>query len=350
MKPVISIVVPVYKTEKFITQCLNSLINQTLKEIEIIVVNDGSPDGAGEICEKFSKKDERVKVYHQKNLGGCVAMWNGAHYARASYIMYLDGDDWIDLNTCEIAYDAITQSGSDVVFWTYIKEYSNGTSRKVTPIFKSFRLFRNEDIDFLKRRFFGLIDEELRNTSETDAISSCWGKLYKRELILNDQWCMIDVNGNHNFDALINIRLFKNVKKAVFLYEFFNHYRQYNSNSATKTHELNLLNKYLVFFENIQLFINENNLDNSYQVALNNRIALSVINNALSVTNPQLKRTTPERINQLKKVLNHDTYVAALNKLNVKFLPLHWRLYFMLGRRKKVVLLYILTLLIRKLR
>lgn len=350
LQPKVSIVVPVYKTEAFISQCLESLIHQTLKEIEIIVVNDGSPDKAREICNDFAKMDTRIKVYHQKNQGGCVAMWNGANYATADFLMYLDGDDWVEHSTCEVAYNSMIQHKADVVFWSYNKEFPNGVSKTIAPIFKTDRFFSGDDLVALKRRFIGLTGAELNNPTQTDAISSCWGKLYRRTLIINDPFCMVDKNGNHNFDTLINIRLFKDVKRAFYLNEFLNHYRQYNVNSATKTHQLSLLDKYLVLFENIQSFINDNNLDTSFHKALQNRIALSVINNALSVSSPFVKLGIFSRLTQLKKVLTHKKYQIALAQLEVKHLPIYWKAYFFLGRKKIVAPLYMVTLLIRKIR
>ncbi len=350
LKPKISIVVPVYKTEAFIGQCVESLINQSFKEIEIILVNDGSPDNAGKICEKFAEKDSRVKVYHQQNQGGCVAMWNGANYATAPFLMYLDGDDWLEKEACEKAYNSMVSTNADVVFWSYIKEYPNGKSKKPITIFNNKKVFIGQQLTSLKRRFIGLSNKELRNPTLTDALSSCWAKLYRRELILNDKWCMVDKNGNHSFDSLINIRLFKEVKKAVYLPAYLNHYRQYNPNSATKTHKLLLLDKYLVLFENIESFIKENNLDLSFSTALNNRIALSVINNALSITSPHLEMHISNRIKQLKKVLNNAKYATAIKQLNLKYLPLHWKIYFLLSKKKSVISVYLLTLLIRKIR
>lgn len=347
--PKITVVIPVFKTEAFIQECLESVLNQSLKDIEIIAVNDGSPDDAGKICDEYAKKDNRIKVIHQKNMGGCVAMKKGVHLAKGEYVMFLDGDDWLNLDTCSLAYKAAKEHGADIIFWSFIKEYPN-KSLKSSSVFSSDMIFRGRELLWLQRRLIGLVGEELKQPTTTDTMSSGWGKLFKRELIQNDEESIIDRNGNHNFDSLINIRLFSRAKVAVYLHQFFNHYRQFNPNSATKTHKLNLAGKYLIMFENIQLFINENELDGEFQIALNNRIALSLINNSLNVTSPRQIGSFEEKIKHLGEILHHKTYHSALSDLKTKFLPLHWKIFFLFCKWKFSYGVYFLALIMQKLR
>lgn len=97
----ISIIVPVYNTEKFLEKCLNSLINQTLKDIEIICINDGSTDKSLQILEKFANKDKRIQIINQTNSGLSVARNIGIKKAKGEYIGFVDSDDWVDLNFFE---------------------------------------------------------------------------------------------------------------------------------------------------------------------------------------------------------------------------------------------------------
>lgn len=100
----ISIIVPVYNTEKFLEKCLNSLINQTLKDIEIICINDGSTDKSLQILEKFANKDKRIQIINQTNSGLSVARNIGIKKAKGEYIGFVDSDDWVDLNFFEQLY------------------------------------------------------------------------------------------------------------------------------------------------------------------------------------------------------------------------------------------------------
>lgn len=95
--PKISVVIPVYNTKKYLKNCLDSVLNQGYENIEIILINDGSTDGSKEICEKYSDKDKRIKVFHQKNLGASVARNKGIYNATGEYLMFLDSDDfWVE--------------------------------------------------------------------------------------------------------------------------------------------------------------------------------------------------------------------------------------------------------------
>lgn len=115
MAPKISVIVPVYKCEAFLEEMLGSLIKQTLREIEIILVDDGSPDKSGEICDKVAKKDNRIIVIHQKNQGAGIARNAGLEKATGEYIGFCDSDDWVDLEMYEKMYEQARTNNADIV-------------------------------------------------------------------------------------------------------------------------------------------------------------------------------------------------------------------------------------------
>lgn len=112
--PLISVIVPVYNVEKFLAECLHSVINQTYANLEIILVDDGSKDSSGKICDDYVEKDSRVKVIHQENAGLSAARNAGVEIASGQYIMFVDSDDLIDLDTLQILYDVIIETESDI--------------------------------------------------------------------------------------------------------------------------------------------------------------------------------------------------------------------------------------------
>lgn len=113
--PYISIVVPVYNVEKYIDECILSLLNQSLTKIEIILVNDGSSDKSGEICDDYAKNDSRVKVFHKVNGGQSSARNLGVKNASGKYILFVDSDDYIIPKTCSVLYSAAEKYGADIV-------------------------------------------------------------------------------------------------------------------------------------------------------------------------------------------------------------------------------------------
>ena len=114
--PKVSIVVPVYKVEEYIDRCLDSLLNQTLKDIEIILVDDGSPDNCPKICDEYAQKDARVRVVHKQNEGLGYARNSGMEVAVGEYIAFVDSDDFVDIRMFEELYDVARGNDSDVVY------------------------------------------------------------------------------------------------------------------------------------------------------------------------------------------------------------------------------------------
>lgn len=114
LMPKISVIVPIYNVEKYLEKCLNSIVNQTFSDIEIICVNDGSTDNSLAILNMFAKDDKRIKVISQENQGISVARNNGMKVATGEYIGFVDSDDWIDLNFYEKLYDAAKRYDADI--------------------------------------------------------------------------------------------------------------------------------------------------------------------------------------------------------------------------------------------
>ena len=119
MKPLVSVIVPVYKVEPYLERCLDSLADQTLKEIEIIVIDDGSPDRCGEICDAYAAKDARFRVVHQENCGLSAARNVGIELAQADYLMFVDSDDWVHPDYCRLPYEAAVEHGAELVMFQY---------------------------------------------------------------------------------------------------------------------------------------------------------------------------------------------------------------------------------------
>lgn len=122
----ISIIIPVYNVEKYLATCLDSVINQTYKNLEILLIDDGSTDSSGLICEQYSKKDTRIKTIHKKNGGLSDARNVGISYASGDYISFIDSDDFIDINTFTILNQYIKQYNADIITFNYGSVTTNG--------------------------------------------------------------------------------------------------------------------------------------------------------------------------------------------------------------------------------
>ena len=162
----ISIIIPAYNAEKYLNKCLDSLINQTMNNIEIIIVNDGSKDNTEEIVKSYS--DKRIKYYKNDNHGIGYTRNFGISKATGKYVMFLDSDDYVEKNICEELFNKAENDGLDLVICDFYKEYDNGKKEKIiTETFKNSSLKDNPDI----------ITEYL----------APWAKLYKRELLIDNK-------------------------------------------------------------------------------------------------------------------------------------------------------------------
>lgn len=120
MRPLVSVIVPVYKVEDVLARCLDSLCRQSLSEIEIILVDDASPDRSGEICEEYAEKNSRFRVIHHPEHRGVAAARNtGLAHAAADYLMFVDSDDWVHEDFCKLPYECAKQNQADLVMFGY---------------------------------------------------------------------------------------------------------------------------------------------------------------------------------------------------------------------------------------
>ena len=118
--PLVSIIVPIYKVEPYLRRCLDSIVNQTYTNLEIILVDDGSPDGCPQICDEYAAKDKRIVVIHKENGGLSDARNAGLDICKGEYIFFIDSDDWIKTDTIEFLYKITQDKKSDIVIGDYI--------------------------------------------------------------------------------------------------------------------------------------------------------------------------------------------------------------------------------------
>ena len=123
---VISVIVPVYKVEQYLPQCIESIINQTYRNLEIILIDDGSPDNCGKICEEYAQKDKRIKVFHKKNGGLSDARNYGIARASGEYLAFVDSDDWIEPDMYEVLVNWIEDHQTDIVSCGFFLSFRNG--------------------------------------------------------------------------------------------------------------------------------------------------------------------------------------------------------------------------------
>lgn len=349
MKPnLVTIVIPCYNAEKYIEKCLDSVINQTYKNLEIICVNDGSTDNTLKILENYAQKDNRIVIVNQSNNGLSGARNSGMKKATGEYIIFVDGDDWIDLDTCEIALSKCIDKNVDLVIWNYVKEYGNSSVNKLIFQNKEIYFDCNECEKVLHRRIFGLYGEELKNPENADSLVTAWGKLYKSSLIIDNHIEFVDTKKIGTEDALFNAMVFCHLNSAAYIPNCFNHYRKDNEQSLTTVYKPELFERWQNLYKLMDEIISKNNLDNSFVTALNNRIALSIIGLGLNeLSNP---KGAISQIKNISKIIHSQKYQKAYENLELKYFPIHWKLFFTFAKFKCPHGLFVLLKAINMLR
>lgn len=212
----VSIIVPVYKAEKYIHQCIDSLLAQTYRNIEVILVDDGSPDHCGKICDEYAAKDCRVKVIHQQNGGVSVARQTGIDHATGEYSIHADPDDWVEPNMIEELVTKAVADNADMVICDFYRESKSDR----------IHVCQNPGDDLSASAV-------LRKILSQQLHGSCWNKLVNRSRIEGigftpEDLCILE-------DELYNIRILTRSIKVTYLPKALYHYRIDNEDSLCNT-------------------------------------------------------------------------------------------------------------------
>lgn len=344
---IISVIIPVYNAEKYIEQCLDSIINQTYKELEIICIDDGSTDQSLSIIETYAKKDSRIICLHKENEGVSLARNLGLDKAKGEYVIFVDGDDWIDEDTCELAIREMKEN-VDLVMWSYVRE-RNGDSQKKHIFDQDIYFIDSEVQEKLHRRMIGIVGKELANPENADALCTVWGKLYRRQIIETNQLQFFDIRKIGTYeDGLFNLKYLKYVRNASFLNQYLYHYRRDNVGSVTTAYNDNLHQQTKYLFKLMDGYIQDNHLDDTYCIALKNRISLSLI--PLGINVMAMSSGAKEKLKEIKKIITESAYHKAVTELDVSFMPKHWKLFFRFAKKKNIYGIYGLLVAIQVIR
>lgn len=203
MEPLISIIVPIYKVEKYVEKCIETIINQTYKNLEIILVDDGSPDNCPQICDEYAKKDSRIVVIHQKNGGLSNARNSGLNIAKGEFIGFVDGDDYIANDMYETLYNAIIHNNAQMSICNFyiVNEKAEKMQNEIqTNIKEDVKVFNQQEA--MKEM---LIDKNIRGY--------VWTKLFKRECFELLRF----PEGRNYEDIAISIKCFEKTEKIVYI-------------------------------------------------------------------------------------------------------------------------------------
>ncbi len=303
--PKISVIIPVYNVEKFLRECLDSLKNQTLQELEFICINDGSTDNSLRILNEYASKDNRFIVISQINQGQGIARNKGIELAKGEYLSFVDPDDWIDLNTYEILYNKFSETGVDIIQFDYknhneIGEYQ-GTREFQLDIKKVFNYqIKNNDI------------YNWHNIPETEKqlcnMSLCiWDKAYKTNFIKRNNIKLAP--NKHAEDSIFSIGANLLADRILYLNKPLYHYRTRSGSAVNKVSDSNFS-----IFDNVALlkeFLISNHFYTEYEKSFREYTIAMLAWHYTNIPEQSIERY----LSKCAEVLSKKEYKIFLNKI-----------------------------------
>lgn len=324
--PMVSVIVPIYNAEKYMYKCIESIQNQSLKNIEIILINDGSTDNSGTIADEYAKKDKRIKVIHQENSGPSVARNKGIEIATGKYIGFVDIDDYIEPTMYEELYNSAYYKNIQVAMCGYIEKYLYDESYMVVKSnLQSNKVYDEEGI---KKNIISTFAK-----NENYGFYSMCNKIYLREWLVNSS-IKIDINRDHGEDWWFNINVLSKISSFIYIDRQLYNYVHVNPNSLMFKYRENQFDLFLDGRQKMKDIIPIEYID--YE-EFNRRFIYEFSSYIIrSMKEVKDKKKIKELVNN---VLDNSEVVESCN--NVSKLPLHFRItsLFIKFRMKKLSIL-----------
>lgn len=308
--PQVSVIIPVYKAEKYLEKCVRSVLNQTFHDLEVILVDDGSPDSSGQICEEYAKKDSRIKVIHQKNAGVAVARNVGLDLAAGEYITFVDSDDYIRPQMYEEMLKCAQNNHCDLVMCDCMKVYSDG--RKVMYSHNIRGGFYNEEQLHLEYYPHLLIMPSI----EYPATISNWVCMFKN---IGQRMPRYEVGIRYSEDWLFGCQMMLQVNSLYYLKgQAYYIYNCSNQSSATHTFAADKWDDYKVLYSRFQEEFGKNEIyDFSDQL---DKVLLFFVYNATGEILETKALSYQQKIKAVKNILQEEIVREMFKRLTIRYL------------------------------
>lgn len=301
-QPLVSVVIPIYNVEKYLDRCVTSVVNQTYKNLEIILVDDGSPDNCPAMCDKWAKKDSRIKVIHKENAGAGLARNMGIDNSCGEYVLFVDSDDYIDSETVNKCVSTAQNDGSDIVMFGRTDVKINGETEKkaiLTDIF----YYKNEEVSeeilsglFINKKGFG--------------VGVC-GKLFNLDIIKKNCIRFHSERELLSEDAFFLIELFGHISSVSIVPENYYYYFQ-NENSFSRTFKKNLQDMNDNFLSNCICACKKYGYSQKVELHIKSRYLIYTLTGMKQIAASDMP--FKEKINKINKVFKNQTLRSVVSK------------------------------------
>ena len=310
-KPLVSVVLPIYNVEKYLERCILSIVNQTYRNLEIILVDDGSPDRCPEICDAWARKDSRIKVVHKRNAGLGYARNTGIEHATGEYIFFFDSDDYVELDTVELCVDAAVLEKADIVCFGNDVRLQTGEllfTRIPTP----------------PKMVYA--DQEIRNVAMPNVLAYCagtgedwnfamsaWSAMYSMQTIKESDWRFVSEREIISEDIYSVLDFYQYVQKLVVVPRVLYHYIT-NPVSLSRVYRKDRYEKLKFLAERLT----ELSVEMGSEDILRERIFCIFLGLTLGVLKQiaSVKMSIKEKREELLHILNDDYLQIVLHEYN----------------------------------
>lgn len=301
----ISIIIPVYNKEDYLSECIDSIINQSYKNLEIIIIDDGSTDRSVEIIKRYESLDRRIKFFKQENLGVSSARNLGIENSTGEFITFVDSDDWVDLYMYEKMIEKINKFNADLIMCSFIREYKDRKEYEKLP-FEREELLCDKDINNkLILNMISKLDDGLDSI-----MGSVWRCIFRKDIILKNN-ILFDTDISISEDLLFCIKYLRICNKVYVYNEALYNYR-FTTGSALNRYDSELWEKQLLINKKIINIFN-NNMSFQLRERLYSRLLFVSINSIFNIYHKDNKENVLDKYKKVKRILN-DNEMKKLRK------------------------------------
>ncbi|WP_172135677.1 glycosyltransferase [Adlercreutzia sp. ZJ473] len=315
--PKVSVIVPVYGVEPYLRQCLDSILRQTLENIEIIIVDDGSPDDCPSIIDEYAEQDSRIIAIHKQNAGVSAARNDGIKLASGDYVFFCDSDDWLPVDALKALLEAAEHASADVAIGDYI-ESSGSSERELRMFSNEFETESRISIDCIQKAVFnkGRANYSCGDFKYARGLGAPWHHLIRRELVA-DHGLEFNCRVRGIFDdGIFMLEVFEHAGCVVYIQEPTYYYRVVGT-SITHGYKADLLDRYQRVYMELESFIDRNKKDEAFRCAYYVRV-YAYLNKAMSAyfLNPANEMTEKERYAEYVRTVKGAPYDVAIREMD----------------------------------
>ena len=311
-KGLVSVVLPIYNVEKYLDKCISSVVNQTYRDLEILLIDDGSTDASSKMCDLWAEKDSRIKVIHKENQGSGMARNTGIEYACGEFICFFDSDDFIAPETIQKSYEAAVKNNSEIVLFGIKFTDKNGV---VSGEFVSPLGYVNYEEDEIQRFF---LPELIASDPKGDGtklfyMSPCL-MLYSMSVIKENAWRFVSERDIISEDVYSLLKLFKHIKSVSVIPEAFYYYRK-NDSSLSRVFREDRFEKLNEFYVRTKALCEELGYDGE----IIHRVSKPYLSFAVAAMEQEAAAPRSAHINKQRiKLIINDGVLQSVLKMNKK--------------------------------